>query len=139
MSSSTFLRLYCAALVSVAVLSGQASASNGHEVTVCPSNGPGCVTLQQLLSGTQNFNKSDSTFKFEPSSFEMLSEGVITFVNVSNITFGAVGPHKANITCAGKGFVFSFQNVSKLVIHNLHFHSCNGYYAPINCMPHSPH
>ena len=107
---------------------GKHKASEYPQVTVCPedySPRDDCVTLDQLMSG--NFNKSHTTFKFQPAAFELSS--VIRFKKVSNITFESAG---ADITCVGNNTGFMFINVSGLTIQNMTFSRCTAYNYLVN-------
>ena len=105
---------------------GKHKASEYAHVTVCPedySPRDDCVTLDQLMSG--NFNKSNTTFKFKPATFELSS--VIRFESVSNITLEPAGAYKVDITCVHNNSGFIFYNVSGLTIQNIMFSSCMVY------------
>ena len=102
---------------------GKHKASEYPQVTVCPedySPRDDCVTLDQLMSG--NFNKSHTTFKFQPATFKLSSE--IRFESVSNITLESAGTYKVDITCVGNNAGFIFYNVSGLTIQNMVFSRC---------------
>ena len=102
---------------------GKHKASN---VTVCPedySPHDDCVTLDQLMSG--NFNKSHTTFKFKPATFELSS--VIRFEHVSNISLEPASAYKVDITCVGNNTGFIFYNVSGLTVQNMVFSGCMAY------------
>ena len=104
---------------------GKHKASEYPQVTVCPedySPRDDCVTLDQLLSG--NFNKSHTTFKFKPATFEMKPDSVIRFESVSNITLEPAGAYKVDITCVGNNSGFCFNNVSGLTIQDMMFSRC---------------
>ena len=104
---------------------GKHKASEYPQVTVCPedySPRDDCVTLDQLMSG--NFNKSHTTFKFKPATFEMKPDSVIRFDSVSNITLEPAGAYKVDITCVGNNTGFIFYNVSGLTMQNMMFSGC---------------
>ena len=106
---------------------GKHKAIEYPQVTVCPedySPHDDCVTLDQLMSG--NLIKSNTTFKFQPATFELSS--VIEFENVSNIrTLESAGAYKVDMTCVGNNTGFIFSHVSGLTIQNMMFSRCTAY------------
>ena len=81
-----------------------------------------CVTLDQLLSA--DLIKSNTTFKFVSTTFEMKRDLMIRFENVSNIILESASPQRAIIFCVGENTGFVFISVSGLAVQNLQFINC---------------